>query len=150
MPLYPNAITNIRNSLEAIARGEKPPVIAIGELTDTQFNEIRRLQETEGLPPLEEKEILFMGRHNYNSRVRDGYTIDDIILQIQSALSANSIAQIYRGTFLISQTPRNDGYGNQVNDKGVLEMTQRKPKCELYSTIPKGDRIKPNSIQKVA
>ncbi|MBG2715878.1 hypothetical protein I4549_17345 [Proteus mirabilis] len=150
MPLYPNALEKIRNSLESIARGERPPVIAIGELTDAQFNEIRRLQQEAGLSPLEEKEILFMGRHNYNSRVKDGYTIDDILLQIESALSVNSIAQIHRGTFLLNEDCRSDGYGNQVNDKGVLEMTQRKPKCELFSTIPKGDNIKPNSIQKVA
>ena len=46
-------------------------------------------------------------------------------------------------TALINNTPRNDGYGNQVNDLAVLELTSRKPRAELYSVIPKGDDNKP-------
>jgi hypothetical protein len=38
---------------------------------------------------------------------------------------------------------RNDGYGNMVRDRAILELTQRKPRAELYSVMPKGDTIKP-------
>jgi hypothetical protein len=39
---------------------------------------------------------------------------------------------------------RDDGYGNQVFDRAVFEMTAKKPRAELYSVIPKGDKLKPN------
>jgi len=30
-----------------------------------------------------------------------------------------------------------------VMDEAIFELTTRKPKAELYSIVPKGDRIKP-------
>ena len=42
-------------------------------------------------------------------------------------------------TALKNPVQRNDGYGNNVNDLGILELTQRKPRAELFSVIPKGD-----------
>ncbi|WP_256345048.1 hypothetical protein [Pseudomonas gingeri] len=38
---------------------------------------------------------------------------------------------------------RQDGYGNEVMDEAIFELTARKPKAELYSIVPKGDKIKP-------
>lgn len=150
MPLYNDAKPRLKAHLEAIQRGERVPVIAIGVLTDDQFNEIRRIQTTKGLALLEEKEILYLGKHNYRSRCADGYSIDDMILQIESALSADSIVNGHRGTTLENPNPRIDGYGNSVNDRAVLEMTQRKPKSELYSVMPKGDLNKPSAAANVA
>ncbi|WP_407260605.1 hypothetical protein [Klebsiella pneumoniae] len=120
------------------------PVIVVGELTDEQFETIRELQGREGFSLLESKEILYLGKHNYNSRAKENYSIDDMILQIESALSADSIVSMKRGTTLENPHPRIDGYGNSVNDRAVLEMTSRKP-AELFSVMPKGDNIKPQA-----
>ncbi|WP_204526586.1 hypothetical protein [Cronobacter sakazakii] len=145
VPLYDNAKPTLRAHIEAIQRGEKVPVIVIGELTEEQFNEIRKMQLEKELPLLESKEILYLGKHNYNSRTKDGYCIEDIILQIESALSPDSIVNATRGTILENPHPRIDGYGNAVNDRAVLEMTSRRPKTELFSVMPKGDLIKPQA-----
>ena len=42
-------------------------------------------------------------------------------------------------TSLMASQPRDDGYGKQVRDHAVLELTARKPRVELFSVIPKGD-----------
>lgn len=146
MPLYDNIKPRLRSHFEAIQRNERVSVFVIGELTEEQFIEIRRLQAEKGLPLLESKEILYLGKHLYKSRSEQGYSIDDMILQIESALSPDSIVSAARGTILENPHPRFDGYGNTVNDRAVLEMTSRRPKTELYSVMPKGDLIKPNTI----
>jgi len=150
VPLYDDAKPRLKAHLEAIHRGERVPVIAIGLLTERQFQEIREIQADKGLALLEEREILYLGKHNYNSRSKEGYSIDDMILQIESALSEDSIVNGHRGTTLENPHPRIDGYGNTVNDRAVLEMTQRKPKSELYSVMPKGDSNKPSDAAAVA
>ncbi len=38
---------------------------------------------------------------------------------------------------------RQDGYGNEVQDEAIFELIARKPKAELYSVVPKGDKMKP-------
>ncbi|WP_235423327.1 hypothetical protein, partial [Enterobacter hormaechei] len=82
----------------------------------------------------------------YNSRTADGYTVDDIIEQIISAMSDSSeLLRTVKGTVLENKIKRDDGYGNMVNDRAVLELTSRKPRSELYSVIPRGDVNKPNS-----
>lgn len=49
------------------------------------------------MPALEQNEILYIGRHHYESRVvRDGCNIDDLLKQIESALSDKS--RIYYGS----------------------------------------------------
>lgn len=145
MPLYNDIKPRLRAHLEAIKRGDRVPVIVIGELTDDQFHCIREMQGREGFNLLESKEILYMGRHNYNSRSKENYSIEDMILQIESALSPDSIVSMSRGTTLENPHPRIDGYGNSVNDRAVLEMTSRKPKAELFSVMPKGDSKKPQA-----
>lgn len=145
MPLYDHIKITLRSHLEAISRGDRVPVIVVGELTDEQFEKIRDLQRNEGLTLLESKEILYLGKHNYNSRSKENYSIDDMIMQIESALSVDSIVSMKRGTTLENPHPRIDGYGNSVNDRAVLEMTSRKPKAELFSVMPKGDNIKPQA-----
>lgn len=44
--------------------------------------------------------------------------------------------------------PRADRYGNLVKDRGIFEMTAKKPRAELFSVMPKGDNIKPINIKK--
>ena len=55
-------------------------------------------------------------------------------------ISADAVPFI-RGsmTSLMASQPRDDGYGKQVRDHAVLELTARKPRVELFSVIPKGD-----------
>ena len=88
MPLYENAFDLMRANFERIARGDKPPGIVIGTLTVEQldaFNGMRAAHQPP-LPPVT-AEVLFYGRHLYRSRVvRDGYTVEDVLDQIASAM----------------------------------------------------------------
>lgn len=87
-----------------------------------------------------------MGRHLYNSRSKDGYNIEDMILQISSSLSEYAVVVINdKMSGIRNPNPRDDGYTNLVNDQAVFEMTARKPKAELYSVVPKGDNVKPRT-----
>ena len=147
MPLDPEAIEKIRANLELLEKQERAPVISIGHLTEAQHQAINEHRASEALPPLESAEVLYLGRHHFTSRSNDGYKITDMIEQIKSGMSSE--AEFYKdprkphATALINNNPRNDGYGNQVNDLAVLELTSRKPRAELYSVIPKGDDNKP-------
>lgn len=141
MPLYDNALEIIRTNLEQLQNGERPRFVAIGKLTDEQLTTINQKQIEKGLPVVQCNEILYMGRHHYNSRTKDGYTIDDLIKQIESSLADSSI--IENNKVLKSTVKRDDGYGNMVEDWAVFEMTAKRPKMELFSVIPKGDDNKP-------
>lgn len=142
MSLYDNALEIIRVNLEQIQNGERPKFQAIGKLTDEQLNAINQKQIEKGLPTVECNEILYMGRHHYNSRVvKDGYTILDLLKQIESALAESSV--IENNKVLKSTVKRDDGYGNMVSDWAVFEMTAKHPRIELFSVIPKGDDNKP-------
>jgi len=144
MPLYPNAIPLIRANFEALQRGERARLLAIGTLTDAQLTEINASRSAHG-EPLITREIVFLGSHTYRSRVeRDGYTIEDVIDQIVGATDAVAIA-IHNParTIIHNRTGRADRYGNIVKDLAVLECTGRYPRPELFSVMPKGDFIKP-------
>lgn len=140
MPLNTNAKEIIRANLELLKEGGRPKVVTIGYLTRAQHNAINAIRAQEGKPQLENPEILFMGKHMYNSRSDDGYTIDDIIAMIESALSADAVAFSHpKMTGIMNYTHRLDAYGSQVQDLAVLELYARRPKAELFSVIPKGD-----------
>jgi hypothetical protein len=148
MPLYPDAEKAIKDNLKKIRAGIKAPVVAIGRLTEDQHTAINDARAKIGLPLLVDSEVVYMGRHNYESRSKDGYSIDDVYLQIESAMSADSIVSAHvKMTSMQNPNPREDGYGNQVNDMAVFELTQRKPRAELYSAIPKGDAVKPKDTK---
>src|SRR5450830_852671 len=146
MPLYTNAIYLVRANLVQIHEGGRASLIVIGELTQTQFADIHVEQTKYSQPLLQSPEIVFLGRHFYNSRmVKNAYTIDDLLLQVESALDVTSqVIPTNRMTGMKSTVLRNDGYGNQVYDQAIFEMTSRKPRAELYSVIPKGDHISPS------
>lgn len=149
MPLYENAVSLIRQNLIAIQGGAKPPMQVIGKFTDEQFSEINRIRVEKNKDELKNNEIVFIGKHLYNSRSNDGYTINDMILQIISALDESSKA-CHHGKMsgIQNQTPRDDGLQNQVKDMAVFEMTTKKPRAELFSVIPKGDQNKPTPKSK--
>jgi hypothetical protein len=144
MPLYDGMEATIRGHLERLAKGERVPMIVVGFFTEVQFAAINASRAAMDLHLLEQNEILFMGRHLHASRSKDGYHVEDIVMQIVSALCAEALAHLNSFvSYTQNPTARDDGYGNQVNDRAVFEMTARKPRAELYSVIPKGDSIKP-------
>lgn len=148
MPLSPNALDAIRMNLELLRDGGRPKVISIGVLTEEQHLAINMLRAKEGKPLLENPEILFMGRHLYESRSRDGYAIDDMLAMIVSALSRQAVAVVHhKMTGLFNTDFRLDAYGNRVRDLAVFELYAKRPKAELFSVIPKGDR-KPGKAKK--
>ena len=150
MPLYPNAADLIRANLEALQRGERVKPVAIGTLTDHQLAVLNFYRTKElGLPP-NTAEVIFIGGHIYARRVvDDGYTIEDAVEQVMSALDAQSI--VVTGinlTTIQNLTVRADRYGNQIRDKATLECSRRHPRPELYGVSPKGDFNKPQKAEK--
>jgi hypothetical protein len=152
MPLYENAVANIRANLEQIARGEKAQTITIGILTDAQMRAINQarqerknhLGEPDPFPPIE-AEIVMIGRHLYNSRiVKDGYTIEAVIEQVVNALSERSrYIPTHRATLIQDPKGRTNSFGEFVRDEAVLECSAKYPRPELLSVIPKGE-MSPN------
>jgi len=115
--------------------------VAIGTLTDAQLATINARRNEEGLKPIV-PEVLFVGWHVYRSRVlRDGYSIADVIDQIESAMTGEAVVEYQ--TWIENPVLRADRYGNLVKDRAILECSVRHPRPELFSVIPKGDRIKP-------
>lgn len=85
MPLFVDALKAVRCNLEEIAAGRRPRRIAIGQLSSEHLQEINVFREELELPPIS-GEIVFIGRHLYESRIiRNGYSIDDVMEQIESA-----------------------------------------------------------------
>ena len=147
MPLYHDGLKRIRENLEALAKGERVQPTAVGYLSAAQlkgFN-AERAKLVPPLFPLQNPELIFFGAHIYKSRIaQDGYTIDDVMKQIASGLADTAVvkATSYLSAFK-STVLRADGYGNEVLDEIILELVRVKPKAELFSVVPKGDRRKP-------
>jgi hypothetical protein len=96
-----------------------------------------------GFPALR-SEILFHGSHLFKSRcVENPYTIDQVLEQIQSALSDASVVDPSRPSVVIrNPNKRTDHNGAQVNDEAVFECSGRAPYADLYSVVPEGDGLK--------
>jgi hypothetical protein len=146
MPLCENAFDRMRTNFERIARGDKPSGVIIGTLTAEQLDALNRTRAAHQppLPPVV-SEVLFYGLHLYRSRVvRDGYTVEDVLDQIASAMDAASVlVPNPHMTVLHNPQGRIDRYGNTVRDLAVLECTAHHPRPELFSVMPKGDKNKP-------
>lgn len=146
MPLYPQSVAQIRSNLEMIQNGGKAKPVEIGRLTEAQLEAINRhrLAHNASLPPVV-AEVVFIGSHVFQSRItRDGYSIDDVIDQISSAMDAASelVGNLPMQT-IENPVPRTDRYGNQIQDRAVFECMSRHPRPELFSVVPKGDKIRP-------
>ena len=145
MPLYSNAADLIRTNLEALQRGERVRPVVIGTLTVEQLAVLNAYRtEVLGLPP-NESEVVFIGSHIFKRRiVDDGYTVEDAVDQVMSAMDAQSVVVTDRNlTTIQNLNPRADRYGNQIRDKATFECSRRHPKPELYGVSPKGDLNKP-------
>ena len=117
MPLYVNGKDLIRKNLEAIHAGQRVPRIKVGRLTKTQIEAVNAQQAAKALP-FSIDEVVFVGRHIHKRRILgDGYTIDDVIDQVESAMSQGSevIANEYM-TAMRNPIARADRLGNLVHD----------------------------------
>ncbi|KVL90766.1 hypothetical protein [Burkholderia stagnalis] len=142
-PVKDGALKGARGLLEALARGERPRPIDIGNLTPDQLSALNAARAQNGLPDVG-GDLWYRGAHHYQSRSADGYSIDDMLKQIESGLSPQSQVQVDRfgRPSLVNPSARADGYGNNVNDTVTFE-TSGKKNPELFSVIPKGDYKKP-------
>ena len=144
MPLYANATSALRSNLEQIRDKKKVKIVPIGVLTAKQLRDINAGRVVQGLHPIVE-EVVFVGAHIHKSRiVGDGYTIEDVIDQISSAMDeAAVVLDAPYMTVMENPNQREDRYGNLVRDRVVFECSARHPRAELFSVMPKGDHIKP-------
>jgi len=141
VPLYADAKDRIIANLLRLATGERVPLIAIGTFTGKQLDDINAARRALDLHHLERREILYIGRHHHGSRSKDGYTCEDMFLQIQAALCEDAVVlATSHMTALNSPTLRADGYGNAVRDRAIFELTQRKPRAELFSAFRDPER----------
>jgi tagatose-1,6-bisphosphate aldolase non-catalytic subunit AgaZ/GatZ len=72
LPLNPGADQTIWDHLTLIKNGERVPLIVIGEFTAKQFAEINAGRVALDLHELAENQIVFIGKHLYESRTGDG------------------------------------------------------------------------------
>ena len=144
MPLSEGAPALIRANLEQVQSGKRARLVVIGALTDSQLTAINDDRRAHGYPPII-AEVVFIGRHVHQSRIeRDGYSVDDVIDQIGSAMEAAAVVlQTPAMTAMENPASRADRYGNAVRDRAIFECSARHPRPELFSVVPKGDRIKP-------
>jgi hypothetical protein len=141
MPLDPKVVRLIRGNIALIKRGGKPRLVVVGYLTDEQLEDINAFRKLRCCEPIE-KDVVFVGSHVYESRVmRDGYSEDDFIVQIESAISPGCrYVPTQKMTMLQNGNPRQSGDGCFVRDELTLECSTRFPRAELYSEVPRGDR----------
>jgi hypothetical protein len=140
MPLNDNAERLIRGNIAAMKRGERVRAVVIGHLTEDQLRQINAFRSHRNFPDIV-SEVLFMGKHMYESRViQDGYTVDELIIQVKSAMCHQSrLIPSPKMTVIENPVRRIDWQGRQINDQAVLECSAKYPNPDLYSVIPKGD-----------
>ena len=143
MTLNSNAPELIRANLKQIASGKKARAVVIGCLSEEQLQALNKERRKRGLPEVKSGEVVFLGGHIHRRRIEeDGYTIEDVIVQITTAMGGTRCKS---ATAIESADLRDDGYGNKVRDRAVFECTSRYPRLALFSVIPGGDTNKPKS-----
>jgi hypothetical protein len=138
MPLSDKATALIRANLEKLQQGNRVRLVVIGRLTAAQLQAINDQRGTRGYPPMI-AEIVFIGSHVYRHRIeRDGYSIDDVMDQITSAMDAAAVV-LKTPTMTTMENPawRADRYGNSLRDGVVFECSARHPRPELFRSFRK-------------
>lgn len=139
MPLFADGLKKIRNNLLQIEAGERPKMVRIGVFTEVQLRLINERRNEDELLPIDPV-IVFVGRHLHKGRCQDdGYTIEEVLVQIESAFSEDSVVDCERGTALRNDQGRTDKEGHCIKDEAVFECSQKHPSPELWSVIPRGD-----------
>jgi len=133
MPLFDDAIELIRANPEQLQQGSRAKLVAIATLTKAQLDAFNQERYAHSWPPIV-AEVVFIGRHVYESRVtRDGYSIDDVIDRIASAMAAEAISVPNpRMTAMENPNLRTDRYGNSVRDRAVFECSARHPRGRSF------------------
>jgi hypothetical protein len=151
MPLLADAKALILKNLMTVHRNRTAWPVAIACLTETQLTMLNAERAGRNFKAMTSR-VLFVGAHIYESRVRrDGYSFDDVILQIESALQETAVFTPGPSmSQIVSCAEREDGYGNRVIDTAVLGCDAKYPHSELYSIIPKRDHVKPPKKQEQA
>ncbi|HEX9199174.1 MAG TPA: hypothetical protein VF865_06420 [Acidobacteriaceae bacterium] len=144
MPLHPNGANRVRRNLQQIRDNKAPQRCIIGHLTTVQLEAINEDRVQSGLPPIV-AEIIFIGKHIYRSRcIRDGYSIEEVIVQIKNALDPDALFKpTHSWTVLRNPKARTIEDGRAIHDEAVFECTSRAPNPELFSVVPRGDGKNP-------
>ncbi len=122
-------------------------MVAIGFLTEKQLGDINAVRRGLKLHEIENPAVVYIGRHHYESRSKDGYVINDMWLQVSSSMDSNSVVIAGpRMTTMQNPTPRVDGYGNNVRDMAVFELSQRQATSGTLLGYPEG-RQQPSKTQ---
>jgi len=91
MPLSQEAAALIRANLERLQNGNRADLVVIGPHCRATRRDQRRALRSRS--PADCSRVVFIGRHVYQSRaIRDGYSIEDVIDQIASAMDAAAVA----------------------------------------------------------
>jgi hypothetical protein len=141
LPLFADGLKKIHSNLLQVQSGKRPKLARVGTFTEGQLIEINATRASMKFEPLHSL-FLFSGKHLYKSRcVDNGYSIEEILVQVESALSGLSIVRM-SGPSAVLRNPekRADLHGNLVHDEAVFECTAQFPYAELFSVIPKGDK----------
>jgi hypothetical protein len=94
LPLFADGLKKIHNNLLQVQVGEKPKRARVGTFTEGQLIEINAIRASLKFEPLLSL-FLFSGRHLYMSRcVDNGYSIEEVLVQVESALSGLSIVKM--------------------------------------------------------
>lgn len=139
----PGALDKARTMLEAVARGERASPIELATLSPVQLNALNEARRTKGMPEFSQPDALYNGRHHYQSRSADGYSIDEMLNQLESGLADSSrVVNTAKGAELRANFPRLNENGVNVVDSAVL-MSGRDGVPEIFSVIPRGDKKMP-------
>jgi hypothetical protein len=139
LPLFADGLKKIRNSLQLVEEGKYSPFVKIGIFTPEQLDLINEQRAEEELEPIDAI-IIFNGKHLYKSRcVDNGYTIDEVLEQIESAFCITAEVCHNGSTVIANRIERIDKDGHAIRDEAVFECSQRYPSPILFSVIPRGD-----------
>ena len=140
MILFKDGLKKIRRNLEEAHAGRRPSAVGIGKFTDEELRRINSARTARGFCPLQPK-VIFHGAHLYKSRcVENGYSIEQVMIQIESAVCETSLLEPSHASLVLrNPNGRTDEAGKCVHDEAVFECTGHFPFADLFSVIPRGD-----------
>jgi hypothetical protein len=108
LPLFADGLKKVRRNLIDAKSGTKPGLVRIGVFTLEQLTIINEARRERNFQPIDQV-IVFLGKHLYESRcLPDGYTMEDVLDKVASALSEFSIAGHTRSATLSNPNERLD------------------------------------------
>lgn len=142
--IKPGALDKARELLTALSRGEKAAPIDLATLTAKQLADMNAARKAKGLTEFKAPDAVYTGKHHFNSRSADGYSIDEMASQLASSLDDTSrVAMTAKGVELRAAAPRVNEFGVPVRDAAIM-MEGRGGRPEVFSVIPRGDGLVPH------